>query len=77
MDITEAKNFIKSLHNDNLIYCLDGDDAIDCLYESNKLTTLKKAEEIQITVDKIYEAELDWGKYECPMGYCLHIMKGG
>ena len=25
-------------------------------------------------VDEIYEAELDWGVYDCPIGYCLHLM---
>ena len=74
MTITEAKNFIKSLHKDDLIYCLDGDDAVDCLYESNKLTTLKKAKAIQKAVDEIYEAKLDWGIHDCPIGYCLHLM---
>ena len=73
MTITEAKNFIKSLHKDDLMYHLD-DDAVDCLYESNKVTTLKKAKAIQKTVDEIYEAQLDWGVYDCPMGYCLHLM---
>ena len=73
MTITEAKNFIKSLHKDDLMYHLD-DDAVDCLYESNKVTTLKRAKAIQKAVDEIYEAQLDWGLYDCPIGYCLHLM---
>jgi hypothetical protein len=73
MTITEAKNFIKSLHKDDLMYHLD-DDAVDCLYESNKVTTLKRAKAIQKTVDEIFEAELDWGIHDCPHGYCLHLI---
>ena len=73
MTITEAKDLLRTLWNDGLMYHLE-DDAVDCLYESNKLTTLKKAKAIQKAVDQIYEAELDWGVYDCPIGYCLHLM---
>ena len=73
MNIKEAKKFLKKLKNENLMYHLD-DAAEDCLKYA---TTAKKAKEIQKTVNKIHESELDWGKYSCPIGYCLHIMNLG
>tara|TARA_R110002167_G_scaffold306956_1_gene511603 strand:+ start:211 stop:462 length:252 start_codon:yes stop_codon:yes gene_type:complete len=73
MNLQEAKEFLRTLWNDDLMYHLD-DDAVDCLYESNKVTTLKRAKAIQKAVDEIYEAQLDWGLYDCPIGYCLHLM---
>ena len=73
MTITEAKDLLTTLKNDGLMYHLE-DDAVNCLYESNKLTTLKKAKAIQKAVDQIYEAELDWGVYDCPIGYCLQLI---
>jgi len=70
MTITEAKEFLRTLWNDDLMYHLD-DDAEDCLRNA---TTPQKAKAIQKTVDEIYEAQLDWGVYDCPIGYCLHLM---
>ena len=70
MIITEAKEFLRTLWNDDLMYHLD-DDAEDCLRNA---TTPQKAKAIQKTVDEIYEAQLDWGVYDCPIGYCLHLM---
>jgi hypothetical protein len=70
MIITEAKEFLRTLWNDDLMYHLD-DDAEDCLRNA---TTPQKAKAIQKTVDEIYEAELDWGIHDCPIGYCLHLM---
>ncbi len=73
MTLTQAKSFINQLGKEKLIYHFD-DDAVDCLYETNKLTTLKKAEKIQDTINSIYEADLDWGKYGCPIGYALYVL---
>jgi len=73
MNIKEAKKFLKKLKNEDLMYHLD-ENAVDCLKYS---TTSKKAEEIQKTVNEIYKVNLDWGKYNCPIGYCLHIMDLG
>ena len=70
MNLQEAKEFLKTLWNDGLMYHLD-DDAEDCLRNT---TTSQKAKAIQKTVDQIYEAELDWGVYDCPIGYCLQLI---
>ena len=70
MNLQEAKEFLRTLWNDDLMYHLD-DDAEDCLRNA---TTPQKAKAIQKTVDEIYEAELDWGIHDCPIGYCLHLM---
>ena len=70
MNLKKAKGFLRKLKDEDLMYHLD-DDAEDCLRNA---TTPQKAKAIQKTVDEIYEADLDWGKYDCPIGYCLHIM---
>ena len=53
-----------------LIYHFD-EDAEDCLKGVVSKTEAKK---IQSQVDAIYNADLDWGEFECPIGYCLHVM---
>ena len=70
MNLQEAKEFLRTLWNDGLMYHLD-DDAVDCLRNA---TTPQKAKAIQKAVDEIYEAKLDWGIHDCPIGYCLHLM---
>tara|TARA_R110000765_G_scaffold285273_1_gene381939 strand:- start:68 stop:295 length:228 start_codon:yes stop_codon:yes gene_type:complete len=70
MNLQEAKEFLRTLWNDGLMYHLD-DDAEDCLRNA---TTPQKAKAIQKAVDEIYEAELDWGIYDCPIGYCLQLI---
>ena len=71
MNLQEAKSFLTKLENDGLMYHLD-DDAVDCL---NQVTTQERAEQIQKTVNEIYSASLDWGEYECPIGYCIYLTK--
>tara|TARA_R100000656_G_C3873327_1_gene112692 strand:+ start:153 stop:380 length:228 start_codon:yes stop_codon:yes gene_type:complete len=73
MEIVAAKNFIKQLKVEDCMYHFD-DDAVDCLYEPNKITTLERAQEIQRTIDNIYASNLNWGKYDCPIGYALYVM---
>lgn len=73
MNLQEAKSFLTTLENDGLMYHLD-DDAVDCLHTSNQVTTLERAERIQKTVNEIYSASLDWGEYQCPIGYCIYLL---
>ena len=73
MNLTQAKKYIRDLHKRDLLFHFD-DGAIDCLYY-NKLCTLKEAMKIDVKIDKIYASNLDWGKYECPIGYVLHLLK--
>ena len=46
MELLAAKNFIKQLKVEDCMYHFD-DDAVDCLHESNKITTLERAQEIR------------------------------
>tara|TARA_R100000005_G_C4819978_1_gene101866 strand:+ start:199 stop:417 length:219 start_codon:yes stop_codon:yes gene_type:complete len=71
MDINRAKSFLDNLHKENLMYHLE-DDAEDCL---GGLIPNDKIKLIQQKVNNIYNANLDWGKFKCPIGYSLHIMK--
>ena len=71
MNLQEAKSFLTKLESEGLMYHLD-DDAVDCL---NQVTTQERAEQIQKTVNEIYSASLDWGEYECPIGYCIYLTK--
>ena len=49
-----AKKFIRELYEQKLTFHFD-DCAVDCLYKTNKITTLKKAKAIQKTVDDVAE----------------------
>ena len=73
MNINDAKKFINELYLKNLMYHFE-DDAEDCLDGDVDKIEINK---IQKKVNDIYNANLDWGKFECPIGYCLHIMKSG
>ena len=73
MNLSKAKNFIEKLHKNNLMFHFD-DGAIDCLYKNNKVT-LEEAKEIDSTLDEIFNANLDWGNYECPFGYAIYLEK--
>ena len=73
MDISQAKKYIDDLQKRDLLFHFD-DGAIDCLYR-NDLCDLESAIEIDKTIDKIYSSDLDWGKYDCPIGYVLHLFK--
>tara|TARA_R100001440_G_scaffold35_2_gene79 strand:+ start:154 stop:375 length:222 start_codon:yes stop_codon:yes gene_type:complete len=70
MTIDEAKAIINYLSKRKLIYHFD-EDAEDCLKGVVSETEAKK---IQSQVDAIYNADLNWGKFQCPIGYCLHVM---
>jgi len=69
MKLQDAKFFLATLEKDDLMYHLD-DRAIDCL---SQVTTQERVEQIQKTVDEIYSASLDWGKFECPIGFSIHL----
>ncbi len=69
MTIEEAKKIIDDLNKRKLIYHFD-EDAEDCLRDKVSKTEAKK---IQSQVNQIYQANLDWEKFKCPIGYCLHI----
>ena len=71
MTLEQAKSFINQLGKQNLIYHFD-EDAVECLMGS---ITLERAKEIQKTVNEIYEADLDWGEHDCPIGYCLYVLE--
>lgn len=73
MDIKQAKAFIEYLHKNDLMFHFD-DCAVECLYR-NGACSLGDAIAIQVEVDEIYAADLDWGEFECPIGYALHLMK--
>ena len=73
MNLSKAKNFIEKLHKNNLMFHFD-DGAVDCLYKNNKVT-LEEAKEIDSTLDEIFNANLDWGNYECPFGYAIYLEK--
>ena len=71
MNLAKAKNFIKELYKNNLMFHFD-DGAFESLYK-NDLVTLEKANEIDSTLDDIYEADLDWGEHKCPIGYAIYL----
>lgn len=73
MTLESAKKYIRSLHENELMFHFD-DGAIDCLYD-NGVCSLSEAAAIQKNIDSIYQADLDWSQFECPIGYALHLME--
>jgi len=73
MTFETAKAYIRYLDSNGLMYHFD-DGAFDCLYRNN-VCSLAEALDIQEVIDQIYEADFDWGEYECPIGYALHLME--
>ena len=72
MDIKQAKAFIEYLHKNDLMFHFD-DCAVECLYWTGACS-LKKAMTIEVLKDRMYASKLDWGEFECPIGYALHLM---
>lgn len=72
MNLQQAKKYIEYLHQSELMFHFE-DGAVDCLY-GNGVCTLAQARAIDERIDAIYEAGLDWGEFECPIGYALHLM---
>lgn len=71
MTIDKAKEIIDDLNKRQLIYHFD-EEAEDCLRGKVSKTEAKK---IQRKINAIYNANLNWGKFQCPIGYCLHVME--
>lgn len=71
-NLAEAKAFIEALHAEGLMWHFD-DDPVDCLHETSPLVRREHAVLLGIQRDRLYDFE--WGEFECPIGYALHIMK--
>lgn len=67
--LDDACNFIDELVRLGLDWHFD-DDAVDCLHETNIHLTRADAELLGRQRDDLYR--FNWGKAECPIGYCLH-----
>jgi|9_EtaG_2_1085328.scaffolds.fasta_scaffold03939_7 hypothetical protein len=72
-DIKKAKDYLIKLHKNDLMFHFD-DGAVDCLY-NNGLCSLEESQIIDENLDKIYEADLNWGKFICPIGYSIYLEK--
>ena len=70
-NLNNAKLFIRSLENANLMYHFD-DDAIDCL--ANTDASINLIDMIQKYVDCIlFHKSIHWGSHEDPYGYAIFI----
>jgi len=67
MNIQKAKAFIQSLADNGCLWHFD-DDPVDCL---SRVATKSLAAHYGEMINKIYAANLDWGKYGCPIGYSI------
>ena len=70
-DLRKAKSFIKDLHKKGWGFHFD-DGAVESLYK-NGICSYAKARRIDSNLDQIYEADLDWGKHGCPIGYLIYL----
>ena len=69
MNLQDAQFYIINLHQKDWLYHLD-DDAVDCLRD---VATVEQAQTIQKNVDLIIDANLDWGIFGCPIGFCVAL----
>ena len=69
MGLLDAQLYLIHLHKNDCLYHLD-DDPVDCLRE---VVTVKQAKEIGATIDQIYAANLGWGLFDCPIGFCVSL----
>lgn len=67
--LADGEAFIRELVDQDLSYHFD-DGAVDCLH-GNGLLTLDEAKVVDAQVAALYG--LDWGKAQCPIGFCLHV----
>jgi len=71
--LEDAKRYIRALYEAGLMFHFD-DGAVDCLYR-NGACSLDEANRIDVNIDAIYGENFDWGEFECPIGYALHLME--
>jgi len=69
MNLLDAQSYLINLHKNDCLYHLD-DDPIECL---GKVVTVTQANEIKATIEQIYAANLDWGLFDCPIGFCVSL----
>lgn len=69
-DLEGAKAFIAALEAEGLSWHFD-DCPVDCLHETNPHVSREDAELLGRQRDRLYD--FDWGAYECPIGYALHV----
>ena len=69
--LADAQAFIGWLVNAGLNYHLE-DDPVDCI---GHLVTQAQAQAIGGLVQQCYRDEIQWGKYECPIGYMLERIR--
>ena len=74
LNINQAKKYIRELGDNNLSYHFD-ESALEVLYKTHNKITKEQATEIEVTIDKIYACDFDWGKHGCPIGYALSVWK--
>jgi|9_EtaG_2_1085328.scaffolds.fasta_scaffold05664_4 hypothetical protein len=72
-NIKKAKNYLIKLYKNDLMFHFD-DGAVDCLYK-NGVCSLEDAQIIDRNLDQIYESNLNWGKFICPIGYSIYLEK--
>jgi len=70
MNIKSAKLFLNLLHQKGQLYHLD-DNAHECI---GHLASPKRCDDINEIVEHIFNSNLDWGKFECPHGYCIALI---
>lgn len=70
--IDQAKGFIAGLMEQDRDYHFDDDPKEVIDYSTGERAfTDKEAEQLVKRIDEMYA--LEWGEYECPIGYLLHL----
>lgn len=71
--IDQAKAFIQGLHNSGKMFHFeDSPESIINGETGGELFTLSECRKIRTRVRELYSFQ--WGEFDCPIGYALHVM---
>lgn len=70
--LDEAKAFVQFLQDEGLMFHFE-DDVHDIIWGgSSEAPTHEELVQMDLRRDELYGFE--WGEFECPIGYALHVM---
>lgn len=71
-DLEQGKAWLKAMKDNHLTFHLEDDPAsIVSIPSGERLFTDEQAADLRLRVDELYG--MDWGQYDCPIGYILHL----
>ena len=69
----DAKIFIDNLQNNDVLFHFDDDPYDIIAVDGERTFSDEEAKLIDLRVPELFAQE--WGEFECPHGYALHLMR--